>query len=136
MPARILLAAYFSFMILISGCQEEGKPPKLVNKIKQQQADQIKSNIVSYCEQCDSPFTDVYFTPRDIVIARHPGIEQDLYLAVLDDEGVPVTCCKKPMRLKVDANGKLFLYCKTCGKLKPVTVIDNKVVVVEVPNSY
>ncbi|MEN6387050.1 MAG: hypothetical protein ABFD79_17865 [Phycisphaerales bacterium] len=127
---KTLLAIYLSSLILIFGCRQEQKSPSLVENIKEKHSRQIKNSIVATCDGCYD-WLGLYFTDRDIVIARNPGIEQDLYLSVVDDEGVPVTCCKKAMQLRVDPNGKLFLYCKTCGKLKPIAVIDGKVMVVE-----
>jgi ssDNA-binding Zn-finger/Zn-ribbon topoisomerase 1 len=135
MTKKTLLTIYLSSLILIFGCQQqEKKPASLVQDIKEKQAQQIKNSIAATCEGCYG-WLDLYFTDRDIVIARNPGIEQNLYLTVVDDEGVPVTCCKKAMQLRVGADGKLFLYCKTCGKLKPVAVKNGKVVVVEDSNN-
>jgi hypothetical protein len=134
MSRETLLAIYLSSMVLIFGCQQGNKPPSLVQDIREKQEHELKNSIAATCEGCNS-WLGLYFTDRDIVIARNPGIEQDLYLTVVDDEGVPVTCCKKAMQLRVGADGKLFLYCKTCGKLKPVAVKNGKVVVVEDSNN-
>lgn len=131
------LASFCLFTILlITGCNQQNQKKNLTPEQKdvRNQALQLKNAIVATCDLC-SPFLGWDFTPRDATIARNPGIEQDLYLTVVDDEGKPVTCCKKPMRLRVDAQGNLALHCGTCGKLKPVAVHGDKVVVVEDPNN-
>jgi hypothetical protein len=133
MAKKILLTICILAAIYFIGCQPKTKPPSLVQDIKEKQEAELRNSIVATCDGCDS-FMDLYFTDRDIVIARNPGIEQDLYLTVLDDEGVPVTCCKRAMQLRVDSDGKLFLYCKTCGKLKPIAVQNGKVFVVQDAN--
>ncbi|HAL44391.1 MAG: hypothetical protein A2Y12_02985 [Planctomycetes bacterium GWF2_42_9] len=130
MRIKTFLSLYLFALIFALGCQPQTKPPSLVEDIKTKQEKVLRNSIVASCEDCYS-WLDMQFTDRDIVIARNPGIEEDLYLTVLDDEGVPVTCCKKSMQLRVDPNGKLFLYCKSCGNLKPIAVKDGKVFVVQ-----
>lgn len=133
MIKKTLLAMCMLSLVLVLGCQEEKKPASLVEDIKQKQAQELKNSIVATCEGCDT-WMGLYVSPRDIVIARNPSVEQVLYLTVLDDEGNPVTCCEKPMRVHVDGNGKLYLHCPGCGKVKPIEVEGDKVIVVEANN--
>ena len=114
---------------LTVGCQEKQKPDSLVNTLKQEQEKELKYSIAGTCEGCDKTwYLDA--TPRDMVIAHNPGIDnQQLYLTVVDKTGNPMKCCKKPMRIVVGNDGKLALSCPHCGKLKPIAVKDGKVVV-------
>jgi len=128
MKNHILFLMLTTLMAAV-GCQEN-KTPAEVYRIKERQQAQIRNAIVATCDNCNT-YVDLAYSPRDIAIARDPSLEQDLYLTVVDDEGVAVTCCKEKMRLRVDPQGKLYLYCKSCGKLKPVAVEDGKVVAVE-----
>ncbi|OHB49428.1 MAG: hypothetical protein A2Y10_14450 [Planctomycetes bacterium GWF2_41_51] len=125
---KAFLVLLLTLIVFLIGCQE--KKPELIQTLKEKQARQLRNSIVATCEGCDTWAVE-YFTPRDIVIARHPSIEQEVYLTVLDDEGNPVTCCEKAMRLRVEADGSLSLNCKTCGKLIPIEVRDHEVIVVQ-----
>lgn len=131
MIRKTLLIVNILSLMLILGCQEGKKSASFVEDIKQIQSRELKNSIVATCEGCNT-YMDFYSTPRDIVIARNPAIDnQQLYLTVTDDEGKMVTCCEKPMRVMVDTDGKLYLYCAGCGKVKPIKVEDDKVMVVE-----
>lgn len=127
---RRLCVFYLMLFVLAAGCEQQTKSPELVETLKEKQAGQIKNSFAAASDRYDAWILG-YFTPRDVVIAKNPGIEQEVYLTVVDDEGVPVTCCEKPMRVRVEADGSLSMYCKTCGKLVPIEVKDHEVVVVQ-----
>ncbi|MGB8226171.1 MAG: hypothetical protein WCE45_04795 [Sedimentisphaerales bacterium] len=116
-------------LLLVSGCEEKQKSASQVNAIKQKQAQELKYSIAGLSDDGNIKAT-LYETPRDLVIARNPGVDnQQLYLTVVGKDGKPKECCKKPMRIAVDNNGKLILRCPHCGKLKPIAVKDGKVTV-------
>jgi hypothetical protein len=129
MDRKIMLVVCLLSLAFVLGCEEKQKPASLTNTLKQEQEKELAYSIAGTCEGCDTKMVlDV--SPRDLVIARNPGIDnQQLYLTVVDKEGKPMQCCKKPMRIVVRNNGKLALYCPKCGKLKPIAVQGDKVVV-------
>lgn len=129
MKREIALGACLLLLTVIWGCEEKQKPDSLVNALKQKQAGELEYSIAGTCEGCDRVW-DLEMSPRDIAIARNPGIDnQQLYLTVVDKAGNPMMCCKKPMRIVVENDGKLALYCPECGKFKPIAIKDGKVVV-------
>ncbi len=126
---KIALTMMWLSLFLLTGCQEKQKPASLIDELKQEQQKELEYSIAGTCEGCDTRWA-LEVTPRDLVIARNPGIDnQVLYLSVFDKEGNPVKCCNKPMRIVVRNNGELALYCPSCGKLKPIAVKDGKVIV-------
>jgi formamidopyrimidine-DNA glycosylase len=129
MIRQTILIVYILLLSLVLGCQEKQKPASLTRELKQEQKEELAGHIVATCDNCDTRM-DLEVSPRDIEIARHPGIDnQVLYLTVVDKEGNPVRCCKNPMRIVVRNNGKLALWCPHCGKFKPVAVKGDKVIV-------
>lgn len=96
--------------------------------LKLQQAKELSSSIVATCDGCNGLLA-LEVSPRDMVLAEKPGIEQRLYLTAIDKNGNEIKCCKKPMRIVVENDGKLGLECLYCGKFKPIAVKDGKVVV-------
>jgi hypothetical protein len=114
---------------LILGCQEGKKSASETKEIKQQQESELAYSIAGTNEDSSIKWSlDV--PPRDLVIARNPGVDnQVLYLTVVGKDGKSMECCKKPMRIVVRNNGKLGLNCPHCGKLKPIAVKDGKVTV-------
>jgi hypothetical protein len=116
-------------LLLVIGCEEKQKSASQVNTIKQEQAQELAYSIAGVSADDDTKAT-LYETPRDLMIARNPGVDnQQLYLTVVGKDGKPMLCCKKPMRIVVDNNGKLILRCPHCGKLKPLAVKDGVVTV-------
>ncbi|OQA02600.1 MAG: hypothetical protein BWY69_00978 [Planctomycetes bacterium ADurb.Bin401] len=129
MNKRIIYFFCLTLFISAAGCRTQ-ESTELAETLKEKQARQIQNSFAAASDRYDAWILG-YFTPRDIVIAKNPGIEQEVYLTVVDDEGNPVTCCEKPMRVRVEADGSLSLNCKTCGKLVPIAVKDHEVVVVQ-----
>lgn len=130
MIRKTMLIVCLLSISLILGCQEKQKPASLEKELKQEQEKELEYSIAATCEGCDSRWALNEETPRDLVIARNPGIDnQQLYLTVVDKNGKSMECCKKPMRIVVENDGKLALYCPHCGKLKPIAVKGDKVVV-------
>jgi hypothetical protein len=129
MNRKIMLAICVLSLSLVFGCEEQKKSASEIKEIQQKQAKELEYSIAGTCEGCDTRWTlDV--SPRDLVIAENPGIDnQVLYLTVVGKDGKPMQCCNKPMRIVVRNNGKLALYCPSCGKLKPIAVQGDKVVV-------
>jgi hypothetical protein len=129
MIRKAMLIVCLLSLALVFGCQEGKKSASEIKEIKQEQANELAYSIAGTSEDSDIKWLlDV--PPRDLVIARNPGIDnQVLYLTVVDKEGKSMECCKKPMRIVVRNNGKLALYCPHCGKFKPIAVKDSKVYV-------
>ena len=129
MIQRFVVVACVLLLSLFLGCEEKQKTTSLKNELKQLQAEELKQSIAGINED-DSVRWNLDLDPRDLTIARNPGIDnQELYLTVIGKDGKPMKCCKKPMRIVVRNNGKLSLYCPHCGKLKPIAVKGDKVVV-------
>jgi len=129
MVRKIILMMCLFFLLSVIGCQDKQKPDSLVDTLKEKQAKELEYSIAGTCEGCNTVW-DLETSPRDVVIARNPGIDnQPLYLTVVDKAGDAMKCCKKPMRIVVENDGKLALYCPDCGKFKPIAVKDGKVVV-------
>jgi len=129
MNRKIILAVCLLSLAVVFGCEEKQKQDSLANTLKKTQEKQLEYSIAGTCEGCDTVW-DLETSPHDMVIARNPGIDnQPLYLTVVDKAGDPMKCCKKPMRIVVESDGKLALYCPDCGKFKPIAVKDGKVVV-------
>ena len=129
MIQRFVVVACVLSLSLFLGCEEKQKTTSLKNELKQLQAEELEQSIAGINED-DSVRWNLDLDPRDLTIARNPGIDnQELYLTVIGKDGKPMKCCKKPMRIVVRNNGKLGLYCPHCGKLKPIAVKGDKVVV-------
>jgi hypothetical protein len=127
MIKKIMLIVCLVSLFLVAGCQETQKSKSLTEVIKSQQAKDLSDSFVTTCDGYDR-LTAMDLTPREIVIARRPGIEQTLYLSVVDKEGNAVSC-KEPMKIVVENDGKLALECSSFGKFKPIAMKDGKVVV-------
>ncbi|MHB9069312.1 MAG: hypothetical protein ACYC54_02970 [Sedimentisphaerales bacterium] len=130
MARKVMLVVCLLSLSLLLGCQEKQKSASQINTIKQKQAKELKASIAGVSEDgiAVSNFYDM--SPRDLMIAQNPGISnQQLYLSVVGKDGKPKECCKKPMRITIDNDGKLSLHCPHCGKLKPLAVKDGKVTV-------
>jgi len=129
MNRKIMLAVCVLSLALVFGCEEQKKSASEIKEIKQEQAQELEYSIAGVSTDDDTMAT-LDETPRDLMIARNPGIDdQRLYLTVVGKDGKPMQCCNKPMRIVVRNNGKLALYCPHCGKLKPIAVQGDKVVV-------
>ncbi|OHB48866.1 MAG: hypothetical protein A2Y10_06335 [Planctomycetes bacterium GWF2_41_51] len=107
-------------LFFVIGCQQGQKPPKTVTE-------QLKDSTIATSGY--DTYLSAYFSPDDYFIARDPSGGRDLYLTVVDKNGKPMECCKKPMKMKLDKDGKAFLKCPHCGKLNPIAVKDGTVVV-------
>jgi hypothetical protein len=116
-----LAGAMLAFLV-VSGCQQG--PVSSEESLRHE----VEGQLVASCDGCD---TRMIFTvsPQDIITARDPSGNKELYLTVVDKDGKPVECCHSPMRVMVDENGKLMLKCPHCGKLKPIAVKNGKVYV-------
>lgn len=122
MVTRTILIALFAIMLLAAGCNQTpiASEPTLY--------EQLKNQIVATCDGCDTRMAFVV-SPDDIITARDPSGGNELFLTVVGPDGKVKECCKKPMRLKLDEDGKAILKCPHCGKLKPIAVRDGKVFV-------
>lgn len=121
-----MLIVYLLLLLLVLGCQEKQKPASLERSLMQQQKNELEEQILATCDDYSTRMT-FEATPRDITIARNPGIEQKLYLTAVDKEGKPIAC-EKPMRIMVDNDGRLLLKCPGGSEFKPIAVKDDKVV--------
>ena len=130
MARKIMLVVCLLSLSLVLGCQEKQKSASQIDTIKQRQAEELKSSIAGVSEDGISASNFYDISPRDLMIAQNPGIDnQRLYLTVVGKDGKPKECCKKPMRITIDNDGKLALRCPHCGKLKPLAVKDGKITV-------
>lgn len=132
MIRKAVLVMYLLSLLLVLGCQEKQKPASLIKILKQKQAQELAEQLTATSDWDGYSRMVLDIRPRDIVIARNPGIEQVLYLTVVDKEGKPIECSHEPMRIMVDNDGKLLLKCSRYGKFKPVAVEGDKVVVEQI----
>ncbi len=123
MLTRCLLAGMLlSSVLVVLGCEQT--PVSSEERLRHE----VQEQLVATCDGCDTRMAFVV-SPQDIITARDPSGNKELYLTVVGKDGKPKECCKSPMRVMVDKNGKLMLKCPHCGKLKPISVENGKVVV-------
>jgi hypothetical protein len=97
----------------------------LIEVIKSQQAKDLSGGV----DTTSNIWMAAELSPRDVAIARRPGIEQTLYLPVVDKEGKEVNCSRESMKVVVENDGKLALECSSFEKFTLAAVKDGKVVV-------
>ncbi|HBG27951.1 MAG: hypothetical protein A2Y10_18235 [Planctomycetes bacterium GWF2_41_51] len=122
MVKKATFAVFVLGLFLILGCQERQKTPE------ETVTQQLKDSAVAASGYNDS-YISVIFSEDDYFIARDPSGGRDIYLTAVDKDGGPIACHKGPMRMMLDRDGKAYLKCSHCGKMKPIAVKDGKVVV-------
>jgi len=118
---RVLIVCLFASLLII-GCEESQKTTK--DTVTQQ----LEESALEASGYGDS-YLSLYFTPDDYFIAHDPSGGKDIYLTAVDKDGKPVVCHKAPMKMMLDKDGKAYLKCSHCGKMKPIAVKDGKVIV-------
>ncbi len=71
MMRKVILIVYLLSLLLVLGCQEEQKPVSLEAGSRLGLESQV---VAGCCESCSRMLTII--SPRDIAIARNPGIRQ------------------------------------------------------------
>lgn len=122
MVKKATLAVSLLALFLVLGCQEEQKAPNTVTQ-------QLKDHTVATDREYNNNYLSLYFTPDDYFMAKDPSGGRDVYLTAVDKDGKPIVCHKAPMKMMLDKDGKAYLKCSHCGKMKPIAVKDGKVVV-------
>lgn len=109
-------------VLLVASCKQE--PVTSEQKLYSE----FQNQLIATCDGCDTRMVFVV-NPDDIIIARDPASNKELYLTVVGKDGKPKQCCNRPMRVMLDKDGKLLLKCPHCGKLKPIAVEDGMIIV-------